>query len=68
MGTVDYRQKILRLTQGTVGCNMAWYKSAGYKFWIALTLEYFLILAGMVWHNSYMVFGGIIINKSEEKA
>ena len=62
---------------------MAWYKSAGYKFWIALALEYFLILAGMVWHNSYMVFGGMVFgvclfpwmvhitvkdNKSEEKA
>lgn len=39
---------------------MAWYKSAGYKFWVVLSIEYFLILAGMMWHNSYMVIGGMI--------
>ena len=39
---------------------MAFYKQAGYKFWIALTIEYFLILAGMMWHNNWMVIGGMI--------
>ncbi len=40
---------------------MAWYSSAGYKFWLALSIEYFLILAGMIWHNNWMVFGGMLL-------
>lgn len=40
---------------------MAWYRSAGYKFWIVLAAEYFLILAGMVWHNSWMVISGMLL-------
>lgn len=40
---------------------MAFYKRAGWGFWFALAVEYFLILAGMVWHNDWMVFGGMLL-------
>ena len=40
---------------------MAFYRVAGWKFWLALAIEYFLILAGMMWDNSWMVFAGMLL-------
>lgn len=40
---------------------MAFYNIAGWKFWTAVVVEYFLVTLGFIWDNSYMVMGGMLL-------
>lgn len=40
---------------------MAFYRQAGWRFWIVLFIEYLLILLGMLCNNTFMVFGGMLL-------
>lgn len=40
---------------------MAFYKRAGWKFWTAIAVEYVLVIAGIMWQNSWMLGFGMLL-------
>lgn len=41
--------------------NMAFYKSAGWKFWLAIAIEYALVIGGIMCENTWVLGIGMLL-------
>lgn len=40
---------------------MSFYSSASWKFWVLLFMEYSLVFYGIMWDNTFVLMGGLLL-------